>query len=283
MLNLFTIIWGEEMIESYLEVTLPSLMQPNNIPRARELLHSYNFYASDEARERVSQNPLLAKLTEVVEVNWFPLEKGEWETTSNTLHQMKISAAEGHYMLIMAPDSAVGNGSILNIARLCDGTRNPVLFGFPRVNEEGWQVIQSLFKQGQVVSNRKLVTIGMRYIEQTTYPIEPNIIHWIVQGNSWRVRHNVPTPCILPDRWIIEIFSTNPTLNSGYDHTLPYLMIQRGYPWHLIRHSDEFFLVERGRHLIIEGSGYDSSTWHQLEALKSLEFFGKEEVIWQGI
>ncbi|MBW2562388.1 MAG: hypothetical protein JRE40_16270, partial [Deltaproteobacteria bacterium] len=70
------------MIESYLEVTLPSLMQPNNIPRARELLHSYNFYASDEARERVSQNPLLAKLTEVVEVNWFPLEKGEWETTS---------------------------------------------------------------------------------------------------------------------------------------------------------------------------------------------------------
>jgi len=282
MLDLFTIIWGEEMIESYLEVTLPSLMQPNNIPRARELLHSYNFYASNEAMKTISESRLYSQLSQMIEVNWFPLQKGEWETTSDTLHQMKLSASEGHYMLIMPPDNAVGNGSILNMARLCR-TKNLVLFGFPRVNEDGWRVIQSLFKQGQVVSNRKLVTIAMKHLEQATYPVEPNVVRWIVQGNSWRVRHNVPTPCILPDEWVIETFSTNPTLNSGYDHTLPYLMVQHGYPWYLIRDSDEFFVVERGRHLIIEGSGYDSSTWHQLEALKSLEFFGKEEVVWQGI
>jgi len=283
MLDLFTIIWGSTMIESYLEVTLPSLLQPDNIPGANKFLHSYNFYASDEAKEKIRRSPLYPRLSEVIEVNWFPLQKGEWETTSDTLHQMKLSATERHYMLIMPPDNAVGNGSILNMAELCDGARNPILFGFPRVNEDGWQIICSLFKEGQTLSNRQLVTIAMRYIEQTTYRIEPNVVRWIVHGNSWKVRHNVPTPCILPDEWVIETFSTNPTVNSGYDHTLPYLMAQQGYPWHLIRHSDVFFLVERGRHLIIEGSGYDTNVWHQLEALKGLEFFGKEEAIWQGL
>jgi len=283
MLNLFTIVWGEEMIQSFLEVALPSLLQPGNVPTSRELLGYYSFYASSEAKDKITASSLYKQLEASVSIRWFPLISGEWETTSNTLHQMKLSASEGHYMLIMPPDNAIGNGSILNMAKLCDGTRNPILFGFPRVTEDGWQAIRAIIQDGHILSNRKLVTIAMRYIEQTTYPIEPNIVHWIVQGNSWRVKHNVPTPCILPDEWVIETFSTNPTKNSGYDHTLPYLMIQKGYPWYLIRHSDEFFVVERGRHLIIEGSGYDSSTWHQLEALKSLEFFDKEESIWQGI
>lgn len=282
MLDIFTIIWGG-MIKSFLEVTLPSLMQPGNIPAAKDLLHNYNFYASEEAKDKISRSKLYPQFSQAVEVRWFPLQKGMWETTSNTMFQMELSAKERHYMLIMAPDNAVGNGSILNLAKFCDGNKNPILFGFPRVNEEGWQLICSLFQKGQLVSKRKLVTIAMKHIEQTTYPIELNITRWIVQGNSWRVRHNVPTPCILPDQQIINIFSTNPTLNSGYDHILPYWMVELGYPWYLIRHSDDFFLVERGRHLIQEGSGLDQRTWDQFRALKGLEFFDKEEVIWQGI
>lgn len=284
MLDLFTIIWGKEMTETFLEVCLPSLLQPENIPASRGLLHTYQFYATDEAKETITQNELYQRLTKELEVNWLPLQKGEWETTSDTLHQMQLGAAERHYALIMAPDNCVGNGSILNMAQLCDGSYNPILFGFPRVNDEGFQKLEEMIGAGQSISNRQLVTVAMAHIEQTTYPIEQGVPRqWIVHGNSWKVRHNVPTPCVLPDERLINFFATNPTKNSGYDHIVPYWMVEMGYPWHLIRDSDVFFLIERGRHIIIEGSGQDIATWDQFRALKGLEFFEKEEAIWQGV
>jgi len=283
VLNLFTIVWGEQMVQSFLEVTLPSLLQPGNIPASRDLLGYYSFYASDEAKDKIMASSLYKQLEASVSTRWFPLISGEWETTSDTLHQLRLSASERCFVLIVPPDTAYGNYSILNMAKLCEGAHNPILFGFPRINDIGFEKVKEILRRKGYFSNRELVTLSMGHLVDVTYPIEPNVVHWIVQGNSWKVRHNVPTPCILPDEWVIETFSTNPTKNSGYDHTLPYLMVEEGYPWYLIRHSDEFFLVERGRHLIIEGSGYDTNVWHQLEALKSLEFFGSEEVIWQGI
>lgn len=283
MLDLYTVIWGKEMTEGFLKVCLPSLLQPGNIPGCANR-HTYTFYASEEAREQIKHDSQYRDLDHTLEVLWYPLQKGEWETTSNTLHQLKRSAAEGHYVLIMAPDNAVGNGSLQNLGKLCDGHHNPILFGFPRLNAKGWEELESLFINNLLVSNRQLVTLAMSHIEQTTYAIDNWCDrHGIVHGNAWLVKHNVPTPCILPDDRVTKIFSENPTVNSGFDHILPYRMIQAKYPWYLIRHSDIFFLVERGRHLIIEGSGQDQSSWDTVSQLLGVEFFNKQEAVWQGV
>lgn len=283
MLDLFTVVWGQ-MVESLLEVTLPSLLQPENIPGSKALLHCYNFYASEEVvRKQVTESQLYRQLAGEVEINWFPLQAGSrgsndgsaraWELTSNILHQMKLSAKEGHFMLTVAPDHAYGNGSILNMAKLADGRYNPILYVNPRVSEEGYEAIKALFRTGGEVSNRTLVSIAMRFIEQVAYSIEAT------STNSVKVRHNVPTPCLLPDDKIIEIFATNITRYGGYDHILPYWLIELGYPWHLIRDSDIFFFVERGRHLVHE----TTFPWSQNRQVAALAFFGKEEVIWHGI
>jgi len=294
MLDLFTIIWGAEMTEAFLGVCLPSLLQLGNIPGCPNL-HTYTFYASDEAMHKIVDSQHYHELVQAVQVQWRDLQRGQWETTSNTLWQMQISADEGHYMLIMAPDNCVGNGSLRNLCQLCDGTHNPILFGFPRVTEEGWQKLRALMGSFQsatrdlttekpLVSNQQLVSLAMKHIEQTTYPIESRMDRrGIVHGNSWVVRHNVPTPCLRPDKKAISIFKTNPTLNSGFDHVLPWAMIEEGYPWHLIRHSDIFFLVERGRHLIIEGSGHDQAAWDVVKQMQGLEFFDQQEAVWQGV
>ncbi|MFA5186409.1 MAG: hypothetical protein WC551_08040 [Patescibacteria group bacterium] len=274
---------------------LPSLLQPGNIPGCSDL-HTYTFYASDEAMHQITGSQHYGELVKVVNVQWRNLHRGEWETTSNTLWQMQVSADEGHYMLIMAPDNCVGDGSLRNLCQLCDGHRNPILFGFPRVTEEGWQKLRALMEtsfqpatsdaghEARRVSNRQLVTLAMKHIEQATYPIENRMDRrGIIHGNSWVVRHNVPTPCLLPDEKVLSIFRTNPTLNSGYDHVLPWAMIEKGYPWHLIRHSDIFFLVERGRHLIIEGGGYDQAVWDTIKQVKGLEFFDMQKAVWEGV
>lgn len=274
MLDLFTMLWGREMTEMYLTLSLPSILQEGNIPAARELLHEYTFYASREARETVVQSEIYARLCAEIKVNWLPLQRGEWETTSNFLRQMSMDAEEQHYMLIVPPDTVVGNGSILNMARLCDGTHNPILFGFPRVDEDGYQILRSLFVgEGRTVSNRELVSIAMRHIEQVTYFIAEN------GPECWVVRHHAPTSCILPDETIYRICATNRRKYGDFDQALPYVMVRNRYPWHLVRHSDEFFWVERGKHFVHQ----IAPIWDLQNQLLGMQFFGKEDAIWQGV
>ena len=282
MLDLFTVIWGK-MLESFLEVTTPSLIQPDNVPKARELLGSYTIYTDPETETAIQQSGVYQKLSKDVEVCFEPLRKGKWEVNSNIMHQMEKSAAKRHYILVVSPDWALGNGSLFNMAELCaKGTYNPILYGFPRVTEGGYKALKAKFKQGGPVSNRELASLAMKHIEQRTYTVGVVMQHWILSNNTWMVSHNVPTPCLLPDDKIIEIFSTNTTLNSGYDHALPYILVEKGYPWHMISHSDVYYQVERGRHLIGEVV-FDPARWQTDKALKGLLFFDKLQQVWQGV
>lgn len=271
MLDIATVIWGKS-IDLFLGGALPSVIQPGNIPAAKGLLHSYNFYASDEAKERITQNELYAELCQQIKVNWFPLQKGEWEITRNMLYQMKIGVEEGHYSLTVGPDIIVGNGSIFNIANLCNGKNNPILYGFPRVSDEGYEILTSLLKERKVLSNRELVSIAMRYIEQDCYPTEKKDNHWVV-------RHCTPTICLLPDNKILSICATCPNKYGGFDHSIPYTMITKGYPWYLVKHSDIYFQVERGEHLVSDNT---SIPWNSDMIIPGVKFFDKQEQIWQG-
>jgi len=283
MLDLFTVIWGTEMTRSYLNVTIPSLLQPDNIPKARGLMGSYTIYSDDETREAIRQSPLYSKLLDWIEVHHWPLQKGKQEVNSNILCQLRQSAKDKHYVLVISPDWALGNGSLFNMAELCaKGEHNPILYGFPRVTEAGYQVLRELFKQVVSVSNRELVSLAMKHIEQRTYNVGVAMEHWILSNNTWIVGHNVPTPCLLPNDEIIEIFSTNTTLNSGFDHAMPYILVEKKYPWYMIPHSDIYYQVERGRHLITEAV-IDPARWRTDKALAGLHFFNKLEQIWQGV
>ena len=283
MLDLFTVVWGNEMVGSFLEVTIPSLIQPDNIPKAKGLLGSYTIYTDQETQAAIRQNKLYQRLAKDIEVCFEPLQKGKWEVSSNIMRQMEKSGAKHHYMLVMSPDWAVGNGSLFNMAELCaKGKFNPILYGFPRVTEPGYEALMAIFKQGRPVSNRELVSLAMKHVEQRTYTVGVAMEHWILSNNTWIVSHNVPTPCLLPNEEIIEIFFTNTTLNSGYDHAMPYILVEKGYPWHLIGNSDIYFQVERGRHLIGE-SVFDPSRWQTDKALKGLRFFDQQKQIWQGV
>lgn len=276
MLDLMTIVWGE-MIESYLEMVLPSLLQPGNIPATKDQIHTYMFYASDEAKHTITHHQKYKHLDTLVNIHWTPLIKGEWETTSNIQHQMELSAKAKCYIMIAIPDAVVGNGSLFNLAKLADGTKNPIQYSFPRVTEAGFQKLMTLFKETPIVTNRDLVTLGMTYITKANYPIKQ------IAGGKWAVNHEAPNPCILPDSRVIEMFAPNDTANSGWDHMLPYLMMEAGYPYYIIPHSDIFFQVERGEHLITKGAN-TSYKWRRDKFPASIAFYRHkvEAQIWQG-
>jgi len=280
MLDLFTVVWGR-MAESF-EVTLRSLLQPGNLPKAKGLLGTYTIYSDQETEEAIRESGTYGRLCQEIEVCWEPLHRGRWEVNSNILRQMEKSMAKGNYMLVMSPDWALGDGSLCRMAELCaTGEHNPILYGFPRVTEAGYEALKAKFSEGRPVSNRELVSLAMKHIEQMTYMVGVAMEHWILSNNTWIVGHNVPTPCLRPNDEIMEIFATNPTLNSGYDHSLPYILVEKGYPWHYINHSDTYFQVERGRHLIGEAV-LDPARWQTDKALKGLRFFDGLRQVWQG-
>lgn len=239
MLDLWTTIWGKKA-KAYVDVMLPSLLQPGNIPATKSHIHTYTFYSSEEAKATIQRSKPYAELASLVEVVWLPLQKGEWEVNSNTLHQMKRSADEGHYMMVCSPDDIVGNESLSNLINFCDGGFNPILYPLPRVRQGAYRVLKDLLRKSPV-SNRKLVSLTMKYLfhKHSRYPIFP-------AGDHWEVWHPTPTPILKPDRKIVDIFSTNWGANWGYDNCLPYIMIEEGYPWCLIPHSDIYFHIEIG-------------------------------------
>lgn len=273
MLDLFTIVWGA-MAQSYLDVTLPCLLQGRNIPAAKGLIHSYTFYASGEAKDVITSSDLYRRLQSLVPVHWEPLQKGEWEVTSNMLRQMERSARRGNYMHFLAPDAALGDESILNLAMLANGAFNPIFYGPVKISAAGFGAIKSFLDTNAGISNRELVSISMRHILGADYTLTE-------QGEQcWAVVHKVFSPCLLPDTTIIDFFSANSTPGSGFDHVLPYFVVRKGYPWYIIDHSDTYFSAdgELGGAEMKRGQG----TWEPEMVKQAEAFFSQFQGVWQG-
>lgn len=274
MIDLFTVLWGDEMTAGYLDVVLPSLLQWGNIPQAHELIHEYGLYTDEITREKITNHKLYPYLTKHVHVRWEDLKTGINEVNSNLKHQLRLSADEKHYVKILSPDCIVGNESLFNIAKLADGTNNPILYGGFRVIRAGWNHLSQVLNTQGFISNKQVVGIGMQYISEVSYPLQEVDGHWLVS-------HHCPTPCVLPDKWVVDTFAANDTLNNGFDHSLPYMMVERGYPWHFIKHSNTYIQAERGRHLLSEAVG-QLSGWRDEKHLAGCKFFGQLQQIWEG-
>lgn len=287
MLDLFTTVWGAAerhrgLIELYRDVTIPSLMQPNNIPAASKLIGSYNIYADGAAMAALNNSPLFQQMQQLCDTHLRPLQKGVGDTSGNIMFQMSLSAAAGNHMLIVSPDWTIGDGSILNMAKLCSqGQYSLILYGFPKLDPKAFDEMRATFRSGESISNRSLVSIAVRF---GGVKIQPNARDGPVTGilaeletETYSVYHRCPTPCLIPDQKIINFFLSNPTPNQGYDHALPMWMIENGYPWYFIDHSDTFFVVEEAE-AWRGGSGPWGLDWLE----KADVFFSQFQQIWRA-
>lgn len=280
-LDLFTIVWGE-MVHTYLEVTLPSILQEGNIPAVKEKT-MYTFWTTEKAKSLIMDNPLFGKLEELVPVVWQPLQNEEWELKSNILAQMKDSASSGSYMLPIPPDIALGNSSLSNLVDLISRSGcNPLLYAIPRITEEGFNLVKSSLQAGKVVNNREMVSIAMNHLWKRTYSITD-------EGDVWHVSFSLPAPCLLPDEELIRLFEEDDsTTGFTFDHVLPFSMIEKKYAWKIIEHSDVFFGVERCNQVLSKKSTV-LSNWREENASdhaksrEAEEFFLKYSQTWKAV
>jgi len=280
VLSFATVVWGE-MVPMYLEATLPSLLQPGNLPTNPALWGTYTFYASDEARRTITHHPLYRRLEAVVVAQWLPLQQGEWHVNANIRHHLELAASEGAHSALLPPDEVFGNGSLANLAYLAQEGYNPILWGYPKVTGEGFGAITGALARRGTLSNRELVSLSMPHIVGGAYQVTP--CPGSGPAPSWQVTHRVPAPCLKADDKILAFWRDNPMHNGGHDHVLPWWMIQARYPWYLVRHSDEYFQVE----LSTGWAGFPPSSnprgWLPQEAEAYEQWASGFTQTWQGI
>jgi len=271
MIDLHTIVFGK-MVDSFLDITLPCLLQDGNLPAARDLVDRYTIYASPEAKEKITSHPLYPKVSSLVKVEWEPLRKED--ANSNLIAQMRRASERKNHMLGAAPDTAIGNYSILNMARL--STTPHVLFnGSVKITYEGLMEIKRFLREKGSISNRELVSISMKHILAGAYTFrksDPN-------KECWTVIRTVYSPCFIPDQRIVDFYSDNPTPASGYDHVLPYFLVQNGYPWKIVGDSDVYFIAEAE---FDQEMKVGAGTWHPEMIKPSEQFFSQFTGIWRG-
>jgi len=275
--DLFSIVWGW-MTDLFLTVGLPALLLPNNIPLVKDYIDTYTFYASDEARERITNNPLYKKLEELVSIVWKPLLAGEWNVYANLKDQMRESCRKGNYMHILEPDKVNGDGSLATIVELAQKGYNPILYGFPKVAPPCFLEAREYLETEGHLSNKELVTIGMRHILSGAYSVRQ--ICKSERGTAYYVTHRVPTLTLLPDKKVVDFFDTNHNPNGGFDHVMPYWMAREGYPWHFIDHSDAYFQVEMSTTWYDQGG--DRISYPELAA-EGDRLSSQSQLIWEGL
>jgi hypothetical protein len=271
MLNLWTTVWGSKA-QAYLDLMLPSLLQPGNLPSIKECVNRYTFYVNDEAIQIIEYSELFHKLQSLVPVVIEPLQSGEWEVTSNTLHQMRLSAEEGQYMMVCSPEDVIGNGSLMHLVKMIDQRYNPILYHLPRTRDSSYEKMVRKLAKGPI-TNRELVSFTLKnlYWKVSKYPL------FYQKDGTVKAWHPSPTPILKPDQAIVDLWATNWGKNWGFDNCLPYMMIEREYPWYLVPDSDLFFQIEVGGWVNFGPSGVPMNspccTWNMVKSHKGVKFF----------
>lgn len=229
--NMVTVVWGK-MIDWYVDYQMPSLLQPGNLPALTDA--SYFIYTDEQ--ERISA--LVSKKITNLKVQVLPLTNGRGNV--NDCFKDCASRIQGH-LAVIPPDFIFGDGSLKNLAALCE-KYDLVVYGFPRCDVEVVKEVLPLLKQNGTVSNAQLVALAMKHLHRETAP--PSVCIKRTAKNTWEVRHLVPNPVIKINEKSLALLNSIPANNGLLDHCVPFLCVEAGMSYHYVQSSDEVFLVE---------------------------------------
>ena len=270
MLDLITVVWGDQYAQLYCDAGLRSLMQPDNIPAVADSIGEYTFFADEQARRTIEGQLAYREMARKIYVEWRALYYGDREVNSYILDSMKRSL--GVHLFSFPADIALSNGSLKNIVKLSKDYEL-IVYGFPKITVDGWGVLVNRFRKLGVLDSRKMVAIWS--IHDAGSPIDIKK----VEPDIWRLAHHTPTPIMKIDQKVIDFFELNDTSNQGYDHCIPIWMIENGYSWYLVRDSDEVFQLEGG------GESWENrrnNHWMLDYIDKATKFFRAQEEVWHA-
>lgn len=259
-IQLLVPVWGTSFTSQFLEISLPTLLSPGNLPALTEALPcKLIFLTSSTDAADLKDHAAIHYLRSVCDVEFSVIDDlitGDNYSTTITLAYVRAVRAAGDAMLdtcffFMISDYIVADGSLANVlARMQAGYSGVVAGNFQVVEEGAKGSFFKTFDSGQpsmIVRSRELMRWALDHLHPMTlanmvnFPLchttHTNRLFWRVDDNSligrFYLMHMI---CIRPE-------ITNFVVGSSCDYSFIPEMCPSGNV-HVLTDSDDYLVVE---------------------------------------
>jgi Fasciclin domain len=194
--RLLTVIWGDRFIDLFLNVTLPSLFSPENLPRfTAEWDARYAIYTSERDAERIRSSLAFSRLSALLPVDISTVSDSEMAQDKYELHWLlwnrghREAAAADAVLIVLIPDNIYADGTLVRWGGYFDQ-------GYKAVYMPGSWVVEETFRK-ELPAGAAVLSIGrQQLVDMVGRHIHPMMSY--VFSNSGRYHHH-------PDRVIEAI------------------------------------------------------------------------------
>ena len=173
------VVWGESFCDLFLDVCLPSLLSPNNLPAFPYRKDSvFVIYTDSRSRPRIEQSEMYARLTQFMATRISLMDQylgpNPFETFQICHRQAIVGAnAEDAALCFLAPDTVWSDGTFRQLARrAASGVRAVMIPGLRLCRESFVPVIEEVRRESGdgtiALSSRSLTEIALRHLHPIT-------------------------------------------------------------------------------------------------------------------
>ena len=277
--HLITPVWGGRYVDRFLELTLPTLLAPGNLPSLPANKCLYQIFTSSDDRERLVRAPAFKRLEKLMPVSIRRIDGMPGEhpySTMSACHERAMRESQGidAAFVFSPPDHVWADGAFRAMLRLLSSGKRAVLVAALRMRaaeqpaEEikqhaiGWQktVVQ--------IPPRALVKTFLRYLHPLAIahicpraddPYDgnrsPGSYYWDVNGHGLLVR------CCHPHVMVVWPLVPGASIDTTFDHELVRLSCPDYQQVHVVTDSDEICAFE------VSDSLHHSLSWISWDAL----------------
>lgn len=244
-----TVVWGPWHVGAFLDVNLPSLLAPGNLPAfaARHRV-IYRIFTSPRDVERIISSPAFKQARALVSIELIecPVDNAESPIAMHHLlwrRSIDEARAAGAMILFVPPDVIWADGSYAHVAELAAQGKRAIFMTYVRVTQETCvpEVRRRFASPASPVinaSSRELVDVALRHIHPLTitymrhspnFPVHPEFVLWPVPGEGLLMRVLVR-----------EMFAYDPNMIDLNQQALVAHKVDPGLV-HYITDSDDLF------------------------------------------
>ena len=256
--HVVALVWGNEYIDPFLELSLPSLLAPGNIPSLGAVAPVvFKFFTQAADVPRLTADPTVEALRKVAEVRFETVDnliKSDKYAVMRTCHREALQDAYlvRAAVVFVVPDAVQSDGSFATVAKVVQAGKRVVMVPSLRVVKESAAAQlrrRYMPTPGEpvVASARELVRLGMshmhpdcrtRFWDRKDFTPNPVTVQWKVNNDGFILRGFHLHPLLS--------FPTHPSVHalSTLDDDLLLLACPDYNLFHVVEDSDDGFFVD---------------------------------------
>lgn len=252
--HIATSVWGTDYVELFLDVTLPSLLAPGNLPSLTSLESSlYEIYTTELDRSRIESSPVYQALCSLMATVIRVMEhqnENKYIASSDCYRESLARAAhDGKALLFLIPDMVLADGSLRSIAAImASGKRVALNTGLRLVKETAVPILLESYRSGTslTIQPRQLVSLALDHLHyiSTIHLYDGDTPEFHPAGFYWKI----PGEGFLLHCFHLHPVAVFPRENASFIGTIDDDLLDKSNliddDLHVITNSDDFIWCE---------------------------------------